>query len=116
MGYSFPLHSAIGAATTLANILSGTAIEFLGDEVMLDVYGGAVIAGMTWSLTGFRGSDPGSQLIPTGSALGVESTAGLVKTNENFIASVSISAGTRLVLPVTNPGGASSVDFLFVVH
>lgn len=83
---------------------------------MLDIYAGAVIAGMSWALTSYRGSDPGAALIPVGSAVGVESTAGLVKTNENFVASVSIPAGSRLVLPLTNPGAASSADFLFVVH
>lgn len=117
MGYSFPLqHQTIGAAGAVANALAGTAIEYMGDDVMLDIYGDADIVGMTFSLTAFRGAEPGEQLIPTGSGLALASTPGLVKSNENFLASVSIRGGSRLVMPVSNPGAASFFNFLFVVH
>jgi hypothetical protein len=116
MGYSFPTRVSIGAAATVPNGLAGTAIEYIGDDVMLDIYGNGEISGMTFALTGFQGSNPGMQFIPTGSSLGVASTPGRVKANEDFIASVPIPANTRLVLPVTNPGAASNFDFLFVIH
>lgn len=116
MGYSFPLRQAIGAAATVANALAGTPVEYLGEDVMLDIYASADIVGMTFTLNGFTGSNPGSQYLPTGSAIGLASTVGKLKTNEDFVASVAIPAGSRLVLPIVNPGGASNVNLLFVVH
>ncbi len=115
MGYSFPLRVAAPAGAT-PNILAGTAIEYMGDDIMLDVYGNGEITGIVAALTGFKGSEPGMQYIPTGSVLGLASTPGKVKTNEDFIANLSIPGGTRLVLPLSNGGAASFVDFLFVVH
>src|SRR5258708_38105377 len=85
MGYSFPLRVAAPAGAT-PNILAGTAIEYMGDDIMLDVYGNGEITGIVAALTGFKGSEPGMQYIPTGSVLGLASTPGKVKTNEDFIA------------------------------
>jgi hypothetical protein len=118
MGYSLQIRvAALGAGATNANALAGSAIEFMGEDVMLDVYASADVAGFTAALSGFTGSKPGAAYLPAGSTVTPASTAGAVKTNENFLGTFSIPAGTRLVMPVTNTtGGASNFQALFVTH
>lgn len=116
MGYSYPVRVPIGAAATIGNVLAGTPPEYMGDDVALDIYGSADIAGMSLSLMSYRGSAPGAALIPPGSSIGIASTVGKVKTNEDFIATVTVPAGSRLVLSATNPGAASNLGLLLVVH
>ena len=116
MGYTLSLSTAVGGGATVANALAGTAIEYMGEDAMLDIYANGDITGMSFALTGYKGSSPGEALIPAGSSLFVASTVGKVKINEDFIASVPIPGGTRLVLPITNPGAASNARFQFVVH
>ncbi len=105
------IRTAIGAAATLPNILAGRAFEFFGEAGVLTIYGNGDIAGMSLSLTAFRGSRVGEAHIPAGSGLGIASTAGKIKTNEDFIGQYAIPAGSRLILSVTNPGAASNITF-----
>lgn len=110
---SLPIRTAIGAAATVPNVLVGTALEYFGKANVLTIYGNADIAGMTFSLSFNQGGD--SQLpIPPGASLGAASTVGKIKTNEDFLIQVPVPAGSRLVLSVTNPGGASNTTFMLV--
>lgn len=112
---STPIRAAIGAAATVPNALAGTALEYFGQAATLSLYGNADIAGMSMSLSFNRGGD--SDLpIPPGSSLGVASTVGKVKTNEDFIGQWAVPAGSRLVLSVTNPGAASNYTFLLMAQ
>lgn len=107
MGWSQPVH----AAAASANALAGTALEFVGEECMLDIYGNGAAAGATFSLSGFRGSQPGISFIPAASPLGPAAVATKVNSNSDFITTVSIPANTRLVMPVS-----AAADFLIVVR
>lgn len=101
MGYTIIVPYTTAAAATVANILAGTAVEYLGEAATLTVYGTGDATGDTMSLTGFRGSEPGRVVIPASSPVPVASTAGTVKTNENFIGQFPIAGNTRLVMSVT---------------
>lgn len=108
------IRQAIGAAATVANALAGNPLEYVGEARNLTIYGNGDIAGMNMSLLFNRGGD--SEVpIPPGSALGIGSTVGKVKTNEDFIGQFAVPAGTRLVLSVTNPGAASNFTFLIIM-
>jgi hypothetical protein len=107
--------SSIAASTTTANLLSGTPIQFLTKAAVLTVYANADAVGMTFSLSLVDGTSV-SQVVPTGSGLSAASTAGKIKTNEDFIGQFAIPAGVQLILAVTNTtAGAIKVNFLFVV-
>src|SRR5262245_11452464 len=99
MGYSIIVPYTTAAAATIANILSGTSVEYLGHATKLTIYGSGDAAGDTTSLTGFTGSEAGSQYIPS-SPVQVASTVGSVKTNENFITMIAVPGNTRLVMPL----------------
>lgn len=112
---STPIRVAIGAAATIPNVLAGTALEYFGQAATLSLYGSADIAGMSMSLSFNRGGD--SDLpVPPGSSIGLASTVGKVKVNEDFIGQWAVPAGSRLVLSVTNPGAASNVGFLLMAQ
>lgn len=107
------VRSAIGAAGTVLNALAGNPLEYFSKATVLTIYGNADITGMSWSLSFNQGGD--SQLpVPPGSSLGVASTVGKVKTNEDFLIQVPVPAGSRLVLSVQNPGAASNFEFMLV--
>lgn len=114
MSYSVIVPYTEGAAALIPNILSGTSVEFMGSPSKLTIYGSADTAGDTFSLTGFTGSEPGAQYVPT-SPISVGSTTGAVKTNENFICQIPVPAGTRLVMPVAGPNTHVG-RFLFVIE
>jgi hypothetical protein len=88
------------AAATVANILTGTAIEYVGHAAVLTIYASGDATGDTFSISGFSGDAPGMAIIPAGTPVMVASTAGSVKTNENFLGQFAIPANTRLVLAV----------------
>lgn len=112
---SVPIRAAIGAGATVANALAGNPIEYFGEARKLTIYGNADIAGMSMSLL-FNRAGEADVPIPPGSSLGVASTVGKVKTNEDFIGQFPVPAGSRLVLGVTNPGAASNYVFLLIVE
>jgi hypothetical protein len=114
MAMSDRVAAAIGAAATVANVLTGRSSEYFGKAGILTLYGNARIVGMTMSLSFNQGPD--SQLpVPPGSALNLASTPGTVKANEDFVGQWPVPANTRLVLAVVNPGAASTADFALVV-
>jgi hypothetical protein len=102
------------AAATIANVLAGTAVEYIGKATTMTIYGSADAAGDVFNLTGFGGDSPGMAIVPAGSPVQVASTVGSVKTNENFIGMFPIPAGTRLVLSVIT-SAAHTGRFLFAL-
>lgn len=107
---------SIPATSTNANVLTGSTIEFIGQASTLTIYGNANAVGVTHTL--FAGMGPQAPLlIPSGSSLNVASTAGAIKTNENFIGQWAVPAGSRLVHAVTNTtAGAIPVNFQYLVQ
>jgi hypothetical protein len=113
---SFPLLAvSITTGTTNPNILSGQPIQYWGRAGVLTIYGNGDAAGLLWNLNTNDGQTNNS-IVPQGSGLGVASTAGKVKTNEDFIGQFAIPAGVQLMLPVTNPtAGDIKANFLFAI-
>lgn len=106
---------AVAAGVTNPNALSGSPIQYMGKAAVLTIYGNASAAGMSVSLTTNDGQ-VNNQVIPTGSNLGVASTAGKVKTNEDFLGQFAIPAGVQLMLALTNTtGGGLTANLLFVI-
>jgi hypothetical protein len=100
------------AAATIPNVLAGTPVEYIGKATTLTIYGSGDAAGDVWSLSAFSGDAPGSAIVPA-SPVPVASTAGSVKTNENFIGMYPVPANSRLVLAVIT-SAAHTGRFLFV--
>lgn len=113
---SFPLNAVpVVAGTPTANALAGTPIQYWGKAGILTIYGNANSAGISWALTTNDGQENKS-IVPVGSSLGVASTSGKVKTNEDFIGQFAIPAGVQLQLPLTNTGsGTIDANFLFAI-
>jgi hypothetical protein len=105
--------ASIGAGATVPNVLTGTALEYFTGANVLTIYGNGDITGMSFSLT-FNMGGKSEVPLPPGNSLGVASTAGKIKTNEDFLIQTPVPAGARLVLSVTNPGAASFANFQLV--
>jgi hypothetical protein len=113
---SFPLmEQSIAASTTVANLLAGQPIQYWGRAGVLTLYGNADAAGVNFALSINDGQET-KQIVPTGAGLGVASTVGKVKTNEDFVGQFPIPGNVQLILAVSNTtAGAIKVSFLFVI-
>jgi predicted cupin superfamily sugar epimerase len=113
---SLPLNAvSVAANTTLANVLSGQPIQYMGKAGVLTIYANGSAAGLQWSLA-INDGQSNQQVVPNGSTLSPASTAGKIKTNEDFVGQFAIPAGVQLQLSVTNTtGGALTANFLFVI-
>lgn len=100
MSYTVPISYTIPAAGVITNLLTGTALQYFGQDCKITVYGSCNTAGDTHSLSLALGSTPPALAIPTG-PIPAASTSGAVKTNENFIAQLAVHAGTVPTLTVT---------------
>jgi hypothetical protein len=106
------IRSPIGAAGVIANILTGTDLEYVTGGGVLTIWGNGDIAGMTHSLRFTLMGTPQNP-IPT-STLNAASTVGNVKADEDLIvARLPIPPGSRLVHVVSNPGAASNVTLRY---
>jgi hypothetical protein len=86
------------AAAVIANVLSGTAIEFITRASNLKVFATADAAGDTFGLSMTMGGDS-RVLIPAGSSINLASAAGAgPKLDEDFYGEWPIPAGAHLVL------------------
>jgi hypothetical protein len=114
MSWSQYVPYSSAAAATIANALTGTAIEYVGAAITLTMYASGDAPGDTFALTGYTGHAPGSAFLPAGSPVPTASTVGAVKTNENFVGQFAVAANTRLVLSVTT-SAAHTGRFQFVI-
>lgn len=109
------MESSIAATTTVANILSGSPVQFVTKASVLTLYANADAVGITFSLSLADGNTI-AQVVPTGAGLSAASTVGKIKTNEDFIGQFAIPSGVQLILAVVNStAGAVKVNFLLVV-
>jgi len=113
---SFPLlEQSVAASTTVANLLAGQPIQYWGRAGVLTVYGNADAVGLLFALSINDGQET-KQVVPTGAGLGVASSVGKIKTNEDFIGQFPIPGNVQLILAVTNTtAGAVKASFLFVI-
>src|SRR5208283_2185552 len=106
---------SVAATTTNPNILQGQPIQYWGKPGVLTLYGNASAAGLSMALS-LNDGQQNLQVVPTGSTIGVASTAGKVKTNEDFIGQFAIPSAVQLMLPVTNTtAGPLTVNFIFAI-
>lgn len=118
MARSFNISQSIGATSTVADVIAAQGINaYFGKAASVNVYWNcSTVASMTASLS----SDDGVTavgLVPAGSTVKAASTAGAVKTNEDFVGQFPIDAGSKLLMAVTNPtAGALIFNALVVVN
>jgi hypothetical protein len=109
------MEQSVAANATTANLLSGAPIQFVGRAGVLTLYGNADAVGMTHALSINDGQET-RQIVPAGAGLGAASTAGKVKTNEDFIGQFPIPAGVQLIHAITNTTGAAvKCSFIYVI-
>ncbi len=115
MGQTFPINElSIGIGATV-NVLSGTSIQFQTVASVLTIYGNSDAVGLTHAFF-INNGNLTIAIVPPGAGLGVASTVGKIKTNEDFIIQYAIPAGQALVHNVTNPtAGAVKVNFMYVL-
>ncbi len=112
---SYPFSKTYAAGSPQdANALQGSPIQYWGKAGVLTVYGNGNTGGDPFNLSINDGQE-NRNVIPQGSLLGAASTAGKVKTNEDFIGQFPIPAGVQLILPITPIAAGDTVNFLFVI-
>lgn len=115
---SFNIHQSIAATSTVADVISAQGINaFFGVAAGITIYANCdTVATMTWAVFADNGSSVVG-LVPAGSTVPAASTAGKIKANEDFIGQFPLSAGTKLLMSVTNPtAGALLFNALVVVN
>lgn len=114
-GYSVPINVTYAGAGSNPNSLQGQPLEFIAVDTMIDVYAACDNGVSTFSINGYIGGSPGLNFIPPSSPIQKGSTSGAVKTNENFVTTINVPAGTRLTMP-TAATGADVDRFIFVLR
>ena len=111
MARSFNIRQQIGAGVTVADVVSAQGINAVfGKAAGITVYWNCdTAATMTAALSTDDGT-AGIGLVPSGSTVAIASTAGKIKTSEDFVGQFPIDAGSKLLMAVTNPTGAP-LDF-----
>jgi hypothetical protein len=118
MGRSVMINEfSVAANVTTNDVITAAGYNaYFGAAAKITFYGGADAVGMQHALF----SDDGqlmTGIVPPGSGLGTLSTAGKVKTNEDFIHMFAISSGSKLLWNLTNTTGAPiKSNALFMVE
>lgn len=115
MGQTYPVNGfAVGIGATVS-ILVGSTIEYQNKASVLTIYDNADAVGLMQTFYMNDGQTT-ITLIPPGSGIGVASTAGKIKTNEDFVIQYAIPAGEHLIHQVVNPtGGSVNFNALYVI-
>jgi len=111
MSRSFHIRQQIPANSTVADVIAAQGINaYFGKAAGITVYWNCdTAATMTAGLSTDDGVT-GVGLVPNGSTVAIASTAGKIKTDEDFVGQFPIDAGSKLLLGVTNPS-AAPLDF-----
>lgn len=103
---SFELHFSIPAGGAVNDLITASGINAQFAEASnVTIYQNGDSTGLLSNLSFDTGSSS-TGIIPNGSAVGAASTAGKIKTNEDFVSQFAVPAGVRLILNVQNPTGA----------
>ena len=115
MGQTLPVNGrSVGVGAT-DSILVGSTIEYQNKASVLTIYDNADAVGLAQTFFMNDGTTTVA-IIPPGAGVGVASTAGKVKTNEDFVIQYAIPAGMHLIHQVQNPtAGAVLFNALYVV-
>lgn len=114
---SVPLVATIPLLGSTNDVLTagGFNAQF-GRASNITMYANGDAAGLTMNMSWDDGSG-GETILPNGSAVGVASTVGKIKTNEDFVIQFAVPAGVRLLLNVQNPtAGAINFNALLVLN
>ena len=118
MARSFNISQSIPLTSTVADVIAAQGINaYFGHAASVNVYWNcSTVASMSASLTADNGVSAVG-LVPAGSTVKAASTAGAVKTNEDFVGQFPVDAGSKLLLSVTNPtAGALIFNALIVIN
>lgn len=89
---------------------------FFGKPAKITAYIGADAVGLTQALA-FDDGETTVSVIPQGSGVGTLSTAGKVKTNEDFVTQFAVPGGVKLLWNVGNPTAAAvKVNAAFLIE
>lgn len=117
MARSFNIQQSIAANSTVADVIQAQGINaYFGAAVGITVYWNCnTVSSMSVSLSTDNGVNP-KGLVPAGSTVPVGSTAGKIKTSEDYIGQFPVDAGSKLLMSVTNPtAGALIFNALVLV-
>jgi hypothetical protein len=115
MGQTFPINELSIPPNATASVLVGSTIEYQNKASVLTYYGAADAIGLQQTFFMNDGQTT-ITIIPPGSGVGTASTAGKIKTNEDFVIQYAIPAGEHLVHQVTNTTGAAvKFNALYVI-
>lgn len=107
MSRSFQVAVSIPAGGSVNDILTAAGINgYFGTAANVTHYQNGDAVGLLVNANWDDGQSSAG-LIPNGSAVGVASTVGKVKTNEDFFMQYAIPAGVKLLINVQNPTGAA---------
>lgn len=89
---------------------------FFGKAAKVTAYIGADAVGLTQALS-YDDGETTVSVIPQGSGVGTLSTAGKIKTNEDFVAQFAIPAGCKLLWNIGNGTAAAiKVNAAFLIE
>lgn len=77
-----------------------------GKAANISLYAGGQAVGLTHSLF-YDDGVTSVAIIPPGGGIGLESTVGKIKTNEDFVAQAAIPANSKLIWNIANGTGAA---------
>ena len=105
------------ASTTTANVVAGTAVEYIGRASIIELFGAAFLAAAsdTITLTYTVGGDS-RVMVPAGSGLNVNA-AGPQTLNDKLLDAYPVPAGSRLILALVSDAtaGTHTGRFMFGV-
>ncbi len=111
MARSFNIRQQIPANATIADVIAAQGINAVfGKAAGLTVYWNCDTAAVMTAAMSSDDGVGGMGMVPSGSTVPIASTAGKIKTSEDFIGQFPIDAGSKLLMAVTNPSGAP-LDF-----
>lgn len=116
MSRSFQLQVSIPLGGAVNDIITAAGINAqFGVASNVTLYANGDATGLLMNVNWDDGQRS-EGLIPNGSAVGVASTAGKIKTNEDFISQFPVPAGVKLLMNVQNPTGAAiTFNALFII-
>lgn len=103
MSRSFQIQILVPTGGSVNDIITASGINAqFGVASNVTLYANADAVGLLMNANWDDGQRS-EGLIPNGSAVGIASTIGKIKTNEDFVAQFPVPAGVKLLVNVQNP-------------
>ena len=101
MGQTYPVNEFPIAAGAIGLPILGSTIEYQNQAAVLTIYDNGDAVGLQQTFFMNNGQTT-ITIIPPGSGVGIASTVGKIKTNEDFVIQYAIPAGEHLIHQVLN--------------